>query len=101
MPRAFIMLQTSDNRALILQTPNGLRLPGGEVADGESPEQAARRNLRAQTGIVINDSIRLTEIVHDDEVGTTFIHFVDKPIEDLRLGGGATCCGWLDAEFKG
>lgn len=42
-----------------------LELPGGHVDDGESPEQAARKELREETGFIAQDLIPLGELSPD------------------------------------
>jgi 8-oxo-dGTP diphosphatase len=49
-------------------------LPGGGVAIGEEPSQAAIREVREETGLVIQDLKQLT--THDGPLGTTDITIV-------------------------
>ena len=49
---ARVAVLDGDGRVLVVHTAGDeLHLPGGGVRDGETPEAAARRRLRAETGI--------------------------------------------------
>ncbi|MCP3982544.1 MAG: (deoxy)nucleoside triphosphate pyrophosphohydrolase [bacterium] len=60
-----------DGRMLVRQRPAGSHLagswefPGGKVERGESPEQAARRELEEEAGLAAERLDHLTIVVHD------------------------------------
>lgn len=55
--RGWVLLQERDDKAPI--EPDRWCLVGGGVEDGESPEAAAYRELREETGIVCDDLVPL------------------------------------------
>jgi 8-oxo-dGTP diphosphatase len=60
-------------RALVAQRPTGKHLalkwefPGGKVEPGESPEEALRREIREELGVIIVTGRRLPSVVHQYE----------------------------------
>ena len=66
---------------LIGQRPAGVALagmwefPGGKVEQGESPQEAAVRECREETGIAVEVTGKYPEHVHSYEHGQVHLHF--------------------------
>ncbi len=52
-PSAYGLLRDAQGRLLICETPECVMLPGGGIDPGEEPEQAMRREVAEETGLVV------------------------------------------------
>ena len=75
----------ADGRLLLLRTHGRWELPGAGIDPGEDPREAARRGLRLETGIDVDELGPRVGVV-DMEVGreTVFVLRLDELLE-LRL----------------
>ena len=97
-PRAAGILFMHNGRALLLKraahaqdAPNTWGLPGGHVEPGEKPEQAARRELREETGHDYAGSLRLLHVTKDGFA--CYGAALDKPFNP-RLNDEHTDAQW-------
>jgi len=88
---AFLVAEIRDPQTgLVLHRP-----PGGGIEDGESPEQAVRRELREELGITLTAVRSLGTIDHvwlwnGREVREQAWLFLANPLDDARVSRGET-----------
>jgi 8-oxo-dGTP diphosphatase len=82
----------SDKRVLLLlrdnnpeiRDPNCWQLPGGGVEDGETPDEAIKRELQEEIGI-IPSSIRFL-VSPSAETNAYLVHLTDEEVKKIKKG---------------
>jgi 8-oxo-dGTP diphosphatase len=87
--RGWVLLQERDEHAPV--EPNKWCLVGGGVEEGESPETAAYRELKEETGIVCDDLVSLGQ--HDLPCTVHGRDLVDLFTARTSVTDGAVICG--------
>jgi 8-oxo-dGTP diphosphatase len=85
--RARVVIVQSGRVALIRRVRDGrtyFLFPGGGVEEGETPEQAARREALEELGV----DVELGELVHDEAFGGTRFLYYDAWIVGGTFGTG-------------
>ena len=86
-PRARVVIVQSDRVALIRRVRDRhtyFLFPGGGVEEGETPEQAARREAVEELGV----EVELGELVHEESFGGTRFLYYDAWIVGGSFGTG-------------
>ena len=103
VPCAGAIVRDASGRVLLVQRANepsrGLwSLPGGRVEAGESPEEAAAREVFEETGL----RVRVGELVLSTEIGEYVVHDYAATVigGELRAGDDASDVRWCtDADL--
>jgi 8-oxo-dGTP diphosphatase len=93
-PRGWLLMQERDEHPVI--DPEKWGFPGGHVEPGESPEHAAYRELKEETGLVVPPGglapVARIDLVHPDSPHVDTVHLfagqTTATDEDIRLGEG-------------
>lgn len=97
------VVRAADGRLLLIRRgrppSQGLwSVPGGRVEPGESPEQAAAREVREETGL----DVRVGRLLATVEIGEFLVHDFEAVVTGGELQAGddaveARWCSWEDA----
>lgn len=95
--RATIICLRSGKVLLVRKKGGRWNFPGGSIEPGETPHNAAARELREETsieghGLLSLCSIRVGSVVH--HIFTTRFHENDKPVADHEI----VACKWVPRE---
>lgn len=79
---AVIILPLTDDKKTVIivqprvftQTGVGVEIPAGYIDEGETPEEAARRELREETGYVARELIPLKSFYQDQGISGAYNH---------------------------
>lgn len=92
-----------DRSALILRRgatapwmPGSWNLPGGGIDPGETPEQAAKREAKEETGLTASGLVLLDKVT-DEELGDMYF-FVGRAVGDLQLDYENDSSQWVTIE---
>ncbi|WP_117214733.1 NUDIX hydrolase [Allorhizocola rhizosphaerae] len=102
-----MLIRDSSGRVLLVRQAYGLRLfglPGGQVEPGETPEQAAVREVREETGLMVSaaELLSVEDLVYP---GTgrryrAYVFACDRAEGEPAVGvpGEISSIGWYDLD---
>ena len=103
-----LAIPVRDDRVLIARRGEGLHLagywefPGGKIKAGETPAEAARRELTEETGLCATQLEPLVVVVHDyAELPLRFHVFLARSCEGGPAIGGPRELAWVGLEELG
>lgn len=91
-----VVVRRKDGKILVVVDPNDsfkISLPGGRFEPGETPLDAARRELWEETGLIPDDMLHVRSDVFDDREINLFL--CKNPIGKLR-GSSEGDVAWVD-----
>ena len=91
--RATVICRKDDRVLYVRKTKSKWALPGGKIESGETPTEAAVRELEEETGLVADDLIYLARFEKDDTVHFVFIFMLqsgEKPSPKNEIAA----CKW-------
>lgn len=106
---AVVVVVNPEKRFLLLKRstypdqwmPNKFAMPGGAVEKGEEPIDAAKRELKEETGIVINSFLEKFVIQRDENVEHVFVTLYDGDAFNIKLDEESGGFGWFSlSEIK-
>lgn len=84
-PKHVFVICSYDQQWLLTKHVRGLEFPGGKVEEGESPEEAAHREVKEETGATIKQLHYIGQYHVDGKGGTivknVYFAFIDQLIE--------------------
>lgn len=100
---AVVVLINKEKRFLLLKRstypdqwmPNMFAMPGGAIEDGEEPIDAAKRELKEETGLVVNKFLEKFVIQRDENVEHVFIGLYDGDPFNIKLDKESAGFGWF------
>ncbi|HET6384312.1 MAG TPA: (deoxy)nucleoside triphosphate pyrophosphohydrolase [Armatimonadota bacterium] len=72
--------------------------PGGKIAPGESPEEAVRREVHEETGLVVTPGRLLDSFTHRYPERTVRLHFFECRVDGGALNPGPHEATWTPLE---
>lgn len=72
---AYALLEDDDGRLAVVRTVRGVYLPGGGIEAGETPEEAVRREVLEECGLIISPGMciaRAVQFVYSEPERTHF-----------------------------
>jgi 8-oxo-dGTP diphosphatase len=97
------LVASNGGRILFLKRPNGIwEFPGGKVEWGETPEQAAVRELKEETALVPSGPLRMLGMTsatykkgEDDKHSVYIVYACETPDDRHALSGEHAEARWL------
>ncbi|WP_268796467.1 NUDIX hydrolase [Pseudomonas huanghezhanensis] len=98
--RATIICRREDQILYVRKPKSKWTLPGGKVENHETPSQAAERELREETGLILGDLAYISSFQGDEVLHHVFevsVTFIVTPAPNNEIAD----CRWFTAEELG